>query len=267
MTPVIAFPYNDPDRRMFSHLRAILPDLKQHFEHIYICPQPSTRQHTDIMEWLKGEAFFNILPLDHTLRVGELFAYLYGHVANAVPADTIIHLCYLDRLAFALEGEYRAQFLKDLNLLSAADLPLIFQRSNKAWGTHPQNYARLEKFVTQVGFNLFGQELDYGWCHMVVTAGRLRQVMPKVTHAGISMVAEMVLHLQPDIQTREVDWLAWEDPFILGRDPVELKNERENSLEETEKRLAYVIPMIDEMTRFYKNNVPQSHVEHKEQQN
>jgi hypothetical protein len=216
------------------------------------------------MDWLESDDFFNILPLDHTLRVGELFAYLYRQVADMVPADTIIHLCYLDRLAFALEGEYRAQFLKDINLVSTTHLPLIFQRSTRAWETHPQNYAHLEKFVTQVGMNLFGQELDYGWCHMVITAGQLRQIMPKVTHAGISMVAEMVLYLQPDIQTRNVDWLAWEDPFIQGRDPVELKNERENSLEETEKRLAYVIPMIDEMTRFYKNTVSQSRVEDKE---
>jgi hypothetical protein len=246
----MAFPYNDPDRRLFQHLQAILPVLKQHVERIYICPPPSTRRFTDIMAWLEADTFFIILPSDHELRVGELFAFLYSHAANTEPPDQNIHLCYLDRLAFALEGEYRAQFLEDIDTVGTGDLPLIFQRSAKAWHTHPDNYARLEGFVTQIGKNLFDLTLDYGWCHMVIQAGQLHQVMPRVTHTGISMVAEMVLHLQPNILTRDVDWLAWEDPFILGREAAELKRERETSLEETEKRLSYVLPMIDAMTKF-----------------
>jgi hypothetical protein len=211
------------------------------------------------MAWLESDAFFTILPLDRELRAGELFAYLYANAANAETPEQIIHLCYLDRVAFALDGEYREQFLVDLDSLSEGDLPLIFQRSAKAWQTHPQNYARLEGMVTRVGQNLFGLTLDYGWCHMVITAGRLREILPRVTHAGISMVAEMVLQLQPDIKTRDVDWLAWEDPFILGRDPAELKRERETSLEETEKRLDYVLPMVDALTKYIRNDSPQRH--------
>jgi hypothetical protein len=67
------------------------------------------------------------------------------------------------------------------------------------------------------------------------------------------MVAEMILKLQHDIQTREVDWLAWEDPFIEGRDADELKRERENSLAETRKRLSYVLPMVELLTQFSVN--------------
>ena len=58
------------------------------------------------------------------------------------------------------------------------------------------------------------------------------------------MLGEMVLLLLDLLSTKEVDWLAWEDPFILGRDPQELKVERENSIGETRKRLAYVIPTL-----------------------
>ena len=64
------------------------------------------------------------------------------------------------------------------------------------------------------------------------------------------MVAEMILHVQADVKTREVDWLAWEDPFILGRDAGELKREREDSLAETQKRLSYVLPMVELLTKF-----------------
>jgi hypothetical protein len=50
-----------------------------------------------------------------------------------------------------------------------------------------------------------------------------------------------------------VDWLAWEDPFLLGQDPDVLKHERENSLTETNKRLNYVLPMVETLTRLSKN--------------
>ncbi len=46
-----------------------------------------------------------------------------------------------------------------------------------------------------------------------------------------------------------MDWLAWEDPFIFERDAAELKDERENSLDETNKRLKYVLPMLETLTR------------------
>lgn len=66
------------------------------------------------------------------------------------------------------------------------------------------------------------------------------------------MIAELVLNLKDKIQTQAVEWLAWEDPFIYGRDAQQLKQEREQSIAETRKRLAYVIPMLqllEETTR------------------
>jgi hypothetical protein len=63
----------------------------------------------------------------------------------------------------------------------------------------------------------------------------------------------MIFYLQGNIRTRDVDWLAWEDPFVLSRDPSELKRERENSLEETYKRLSYTLPMIETLTKLSAN--------------
>jgi len=59
--------------------------------------------------------------------------------------------------------------------------------------------------------------------------------------------------MQDNIKTRDVDWLAWEDPFIFNRDADELKREREQSLDETNKRLRYVLPMLETLTRLSKN--------------
>jgi hypothetical protein len=156
-------------------------------------------------------------------------------------------------VAFALEGKYGDSFLADVDSLTDNDLPLIFQRSPAAWETHPQNYCELEGIVTTVGQNLFGKELDYGWCHIVVRAGQLREIMPLVKNPDLSMVAEMIYYLQDNIHTRAVDWLAWEDPFILKRNAAELKHEREHSLVETQKRLKYVLPMLETLTRLSKN--------------
>ncbi len=249
MRAALAFPFNDPDGRMFPHLQAILPDLKSHFERAYLCPPPAALGRLDRIEQLQADDFFTIFEADRELRIGERFAYLYRCTAETAPPDELIHLCFLDRLAFALEGKYREPFLAEVDALNSGDIPLIFQRSRLAWETHPQNYREIEGIVTTVGRHLFGRDLDYAWCHMVVSAGQLQQIMPFVRNPDLSMVAEMVFYLQENIHTRDVDWLSWEDPFILERDPAELKHERESSLIETDKRLSYAIPMIDSLMR------------------
>jgi hypothetical protein len=227
--------------------------LKKHFEHAYICPPLSTWQRVDHLQKLQTDDFFTVFSMDREMQIGEHFAYLYQYAAEAAPPDQIIHLCYVDRLSFALEGRYKGSFLADIDSILDSDVPLIFQRSSAAWETHPQNYRELEGMVTTVGRHLFGRELDYAWCHIVVRAGQLREIMPRVKNPDLSMVAEMIFYLQDHIQTRDVDWLAWEDPFIMSRDSAELKHEREVSLDETKKRLNYVLPMIDTLTRLSTN--------------
>jgi hypothetical protein len=253
MKPSLAFPYHDPDGTMLPHLKAILPDLKAHFGRACVSPPAETLQNSTVMDFLKADGFFTIFVNDQPLRIGERFKYLYLNAALAADPDEILHLAFVDRLSFALEGIHRDQLLRDVDSLTLDDLPLIFHRSPAAWAAHPQNYARLEGFVTRVGEELFGKTLDYAWCHIVVRAGELREVMPRTTHPGLSMVAEMVLHMQHHIHTREVDWLAWEDPFLLGRDPEDLKAERENSIREYEARLSYCLPMVDALVQFSKN--------------
>src|SRR6266540_2787266 len=144
MKPAIAFPFNDPDETMFHHLQIILPDLKEHFDRAYIAPPLSTLQQIEYIEKLQSDDFFAIFPVDREMQIGEHFAYLYQRAAEAANPEQIVHLCYLDRMAFALEGEYRISFLADIDSLTVNDVPLIFQRSQLAWDTHPQNYRELE---------------------------------------------------------------------------------------------------------------------------
>jgi hypothetical protein len=117
-------------------------------------------------------------------------------------------------------------------------------RSTAAWATHPRNYRDCEWMAIHTGELLFGRTLDFFWGYFVVTAGQLASVLSRVRSHDWGMQAEIVLQLRAQLTTREVDWLAWEDPFFEGGDAAALKQARENSLAETRKRLDYVIPTL-----------------------
>ena len=252
--PALVMPFHDPDGSMFRHLGAILPDLKVHFDRAYLTiPDGTARDQPENVRSLQGDDFFWLYPIASTAPVGDHFGYLYQRAADDADSEQVLHLCYPDRLSFALRTDCREAFLADIDSLLPEHLPLIFHRSDRAWATHPKNYLEIESFASRMGQLLFEKWLDYGWCHLVVQAKHLRPIMPKIKNSNLSMVAEMILHLQDNIQTRDVDWLAWEDPFIFERDADELKRERENSLEETQKRLSYVLPMVELLTKFSTN--------------
>ena len=140
--------------------------------------------------------------------------------------------------------------MADVEEVVEADVPLLFHRSEKAWRTHPRNYRAVEQIATRVGELLLGRSLDLTWCHLVVQARQLAQVLPRVGRPDLSMLAEIVLGLGERVSTRDVDWLAWEDPFISGREADGLRREREGSVRETRKRLSYVIPTLQVLAEF-----------------
>jgi hypothetical protein len=148
-------------------------------------------------------------------------------------------------VAFALQSDYRDQFCADVQAITCQQTPLIFQRSPAAWATHPDNYRTIEQFVTHVGTLFFQKSLDFAWCHLALTAEQLTHVVPSLKNQDLSMMAELPLLMLETIQTREVDWLAWEDPFIMGCEAHVLREAREHNLVETRKRLGYVIPMLE----------------------
>ena len=94
------------------------------------------------------------------------------------------------------------------------------------------------------------QRVDFAWCQLAIQAGELKNILPAIHSHDMSMMAELVLLCQERINTQEVDWLAWEDPFMLGCDPAALKHERESSPQETRKRLSYVLPMVERIVEY-----------------
>jgi hypothetical protein len=193
---------------------------------------------------LEADGFFCVVPTDSNALIGEQLLALYARAASSCAPHQVLHLCYPDRVAFALHGEYKQQFLADLQAVTDEDTPLLFQRSEAAWNTHPRNYREIEHMAVQVGELLYGKSLDFAWCHLALQAGQLLDILPHITQRDLSIVGEVAIRLRDKIQTRDVDWLAWEDPFIYACDPARLKEEREASIEETHKRLSYVVPIL-----------------------
>ena len=248
MHSAIVMPMHDPTGLLFPHLTAITPQLKVLFGGAILSITPATRtQQPGWVAHYAADDFFTLYELRAAQPIGAEFVQLYTHAATVCPADALLHLCFIDRVAYALQCAYCAEFTADVKALQRTETPQLFQRSATAWQTHPRNYQAIEAMVTVIGEGYFGKALDFAWCHLVVQAGQLRTILPQVKRHDLAILAELVLLLAPAIQTRAVDWLAWEDPFILGRDAQQLKQEREQSPAETEKRLAYVLPMIELM--------------------
>jgi hypothetical protein len=245
MQPAIVMPFFDPDGSLYPHFERIETLIKAAFGAAYLSVMPGTYARLpQPVRRLEQDAFYRVQRLEEDLPIGAYFHALYDFAAALCPPEQVLHLCFLDRVAFALQSEYRAAFLADMASVQPADTPLVFERSEAAWQTHPQNYYEIELFATRVGELLLGKPYDYGWCHLALTAAQLKALLPGVRNPDLSMIAEMLLLAQPPVRARTVDWLAWEDPFLLAADPAQLKAERERSPAEVRKRLAYVIPIV-----------------------
>lgn len=246
MHSVIVMPMHDPAGLLFPHLAAITPQLKELFGRAVISITTATRaQQPQWVEHVAADAFFSLCEYQTPQPVGDEFVQLYAHAAAICPPNALLHLCFVDRVAYALQSAYCTQFSADVQALQLVDVPLIFQRSAAAWQTHPRNYQAVEEMLTKVSAGYFQKALDFAWCHLVVPAAQLQAILPQVRRHDLAICAELILLLKETIQTSEVDWLAWEDPFILGCVPSQLKQEREESPVETQKRLAYVLPMLE----------------------
>lgn len=245
MRPIIVMPMNDPKGLLFPQLQRITAQLKELFEAAFVSVPLATQQmHARYVEQMAADSFFRPLLHGEDLTAGDDFRRLYLHAAASAAPSQILHLCFIDRVAYALQSEHQRQFEADIRSLGAEETPLIFQRSAAAWQTHPQNYRELEQMVTRVGEMLFGKSLDFAWCHLAIQARQLQSILPAIQTKDISMVAEVVLPLRDLLKSKDVDWLAWEDPFIEQCDAQALKQEREQSMAEMHKRLSYVVPMM-----------------------
>lgn len=251
-SPVIAFTIHDPDGVIFPHLWKIKSTLKDNFFQAFVGITPTTLENQKYeIDKLEGDKFFEITYNQKDSQIGDHFVSLWQRLVKVYPLDTRVHLATEDRLAFILGTDFKKQVLKDFKLANKIKNPVLFQRSDKAWSTHPKNYLAAESMTSLAGKVLFNKYLDFFWCHLVLEIVDLKEILPKIESHDLTVFTEIVLSLLDRIMTKKVDWLSWEDPFILGKDPQKYKLERERSREETDKRLNYVYPAIKMLFKKY----------------
>jgi len=245
----LVFPFHDPKNIETKFLKQILPLLKENFENAFVSVTPKTLcMNPGAVDFLKGDDFFVVNENAVDSMIGDHLLAAYKSAVNHSSPNQILHLGYIDRVAFALLN-YKDVFLKDLRNVKT---PTIFTRSTKAWATHPRNYYAAESAVSEVGRILFENTFDFGWCYLVLTAKQLSGALSNLTARDLVILSQLVLFLKDKLISREVDWLSWEDPFIFGKNSEEYKLERENSPEELEKRMNYVLPQIKYLFEEYR---------------
>lgn len=235
-------------------LRMCTPALKELFQGTLLSLTPPTLEaHPVLCQSFQEDDYFQVfIPRQMLIgnqTVGEQFRSFYTWCLQRVPPDMLVHLAFPDRVAFALLTDHAPAFIQAVTSLQVEETPLIYHRSATAWQTHPTNYRVLEDMVTRAGEMLLGKCLDFAWAHIAVQAARLSEALPKTRQNDWSFVAELVLRLEPGLKTRNVDWLAWEDPFILGLDAECLRQEREDDPEETRFRMSYVASMLQLLSK------------------
>ena len=253
MKPVLAMPYHDPDGRWSAHLEKVTPLLKTIFEAVYLGVTPQTQVALpELVSSLQADPFFHLSFAPMGSQVGDHCLAAYRQAVQNCQPEQVIHLAYFDRITFILETEQQEAFTAEMRRLDSAGSPVLYMRTTAAWAVHPRNYYDCEMMATRAGELLFGVSLDYCWCHCAATAAQLAPLLGRIRSHDFGVQAELAILLRKSLTTTFVDWLTWEDPYLEGRDPLELKREREASLTETHKRLGYVIPIMAVLLNYSK---------------
>ena len=132
--------------------------------------------------------------------------------------------------------------------------PLDLAQRDLAYVVHPYTNFKTNEatgpFIIDRGEGVYVYDndgrryLDFAWSYLIISSAQLQAILPHLQQRTFGLLAEIVLLLQDRLQTQDVDWLFWEDPFIEGRDRDELRKEREGSEQETRKRLMSNAPII-----------------------
>jgi hypothetical protein len=245
MLPAIVLPFHDPQAVMLPYLWQLDAWLKQSFNQAFIgLSHPTQLNQLQAVERLQSDPFYRLTFNPPGSQPGDHYRAVYRSAVYQSPPEQRLHLCDFDRPAFALLAGYRQAYLDDLTWVNAQIRPVLFQRTSAAWATYPDNYREIEGLVARVGELLYNQTYDFGWSYLVLQAADLAWVLPQLNSRDFGVLIEVLLLLRPRLLTHQVDWLAWEDPFILGRDADELRAERSHSHPETVKRLRGLLPFF-----------------------
>lgn len=246
----LTLPYFDPSGKFNLYLRRQLPALLSHFERICLSVIPPTAElNSGFIDFLRSEGVLLAFPEGGTLHGEHSRAALKLAVENSAGQDRIF-FGFLDRVLFALETRHRDAFLSDLKRFSSEQF-VIFERSEAAWKTHPENNMQIEQMVSRICELMCGEPLDLEPCALLFSREAGRLILNHSSARTTEVWGEWILlaKLNHIPLTRvEVDWLSWKDPHFLDIDDAQLKRKRETSPEETIKRIQMNVPCMMMLT-------------------
>lgn len=243
---ILTFPYHDPDGTYNNVFRRRLPELQSTFSAICASTTaPTAAQNASFVDELEQAGCLVTRHQPDSL-LGEHFREALRLAVCASKEDSEIYFGFIDRVLYAFESEWKAPFLADLD--ACHQLPLVtFERTPYAWSTHPDNYREIEQMVSRMGERLLGTNIEYGLCGLSLLAQTAETLLSHSTSPAIEILGEWILlaakHGIP-IATRQVDWVLWEDPYWAGVPHKQLKAEREQSAEETIRRIRMNAPFM-----------------------
>jgi hypothetical protein len=251
MKHIVVFPLHG--ELMIQWLNKVTPEIKGIFDKAVVSVTPMTEEtQKDKLTMLAADKFFDLNYNLAGTKQGEHFVKGIRKAAELADDDDLVHLCTLDRLSVAITIN-RAEFKKDMELEKTSQTPILYERSDKAWGTHPKNYRAIEDMATIVGKRLFGVEMDYFWNDLAVKGELLSQLSANIDPDSLKFLAQLIVPIRNQLTIKKVDWGEWEDPTFFGLDPATLKKEREESKDEDQKRMGYVLPTIEWLLWYWKD--------------
>ncbi len=242
---ILTFPYYDPSGRYNHAFQRQLETLQSAFDAVCVSvASPTGKDNASFVRYLEAQGcatFDN--PAGATIGKQSREALRLA-LARAQVRQPIF-FGFLDRILFTLETEWRWQFLQDLKVYRSAEF-LMFERSQAAWDTHPENYREIEQMVSRM-FELFcGRSIELMPCALLLSYDAASSILSQSSSPSYEVWAEWTLLAMRSgipVTTRKVDWLAWEHPHWKGVDSTELKRCREASPDEVIKRIEMNVPV------------------------
>lgn len=242
---ILAAPYHDPQGIFNSVFKGYLSELQKYFT-ICLSITPVTQKANSLfIDYLKNQGvktYFN-----------DPNSSLADHSRNALKlalkeeGEQQIFFGFIDRILFAISHSEKANFLKDLEETRERNC-VLFQRSSKAWMTHPGNYREIEQTVSRMMKILTGITLELNPCAYLLNRKTAGMILGQSLVSDWSVWGEWVLLIlknKVEYNALAVDWLEWEDPFWEETDPPRLRQTRENDPKETLKRLQTNLPIAN----------------------
>jgi hypothetical protein len=243
---ICAFPYHDPDGIYNQVFERQLDHLKTAFDSICISASPPTlASNTAFVDYL-GQQGCHLFANQPGSMLGDHFRQALRLAVSHTGDRQPVFFGFIDRILFVLETHWKEHFLQDLKECATREC-VLFERSAFAWDTHPANYREMEQMVSRAGEWLYGESIELGLCGLILSATAARVIVDQSISPSVEVLAEWVLLAMKNnipITAKKVDWVLWEDPYWEGIAPEILKQQREQSREETTKRITMNAPFL-----------------------